>query len=218
MTDRKSVGAAVKLVETFFGTLEAARWDAAAAMVDPGLAATFRNSELASLIAWARHRDAIIAMHQRGEGAVGWSSDGRVDAAIVDQYRATPLHGVPGVQTLADLAAMSPRDFIAKCLEASNGAIMTPDGTRIELRRRVIGGVREGNAIAHVLFRVEGPGVQHTDPLAVEVIRLRAAEAVWHIDPTSLSPGIANIQSLTMLADFTSESASLGVKPGAPDA
>jgi len=215
MNDGKRISDALQMIETFFGALRAAQWDSAAGMIDPDMTIAFRKSELASLIAWARNRDAIIAMHQRREGTVGWSSDGRVDAALLEAYGATPLRGAPGAQTLAELAAVSPRAFIATCLEASNGPILNPDGEPIEMTRRVIGAVSEGNAIVHVLFRVEGPGVEHTDPLSVEVIRLKRAEHVWNVDPTSLSFGIASIHSFTMLADLAGEEAASDVEPRA---
>jgi len=217
MNNVKNLSAALQVIDAFFGALRDAQWDSAAGMIDPDMASAFRKSELASLLAWARHRDAIIAMRHRGEGSVGWSSDGRVDAALVEKYGATPLRGASGAQTLAELAALSPRAFIATCLEASNGPVLNPDGDPIEMKRRVIGGVPEGDAIVHVLFRVEAPGIEHTDPLSVEIVRVRHSGNAWTVDPTSLGFGIASINSFAMLDDLAGEEAPSDAEPRAPD-
>jgi len=90
-----SIAPALDAVVAFFDALRAEQWDAAADMVDADAAAAFRAAELASLTGWAQHRDAMIAARERGE-SMGWSSDGRLNQALLDQYRDTPIRGIPG--------------------------------------------------------------------------------------------------------------------------
>lgn len=218
MADVASITPALDAIERFFEALAGARWETAAEMVDSKAAAAFRESELASLTGWAQHRDAIIAARQGGEGSVGWSSDGRLSQALLDEYGGTPLRGMPGVHTLAQLVALSARAFVAKCLEVANTPLTTPSGERIETRRRVLGGIGDGDAIVHVLFRVEGPGIEHTDPLSVEIVRLRQSDNVWRVDLTPFNFDIASARSLMMFTDLELGAGSTDVEPSAPDA
>ena len=196
-----TIAPALDAVGAFFEALHAEQWDAAAEIVDADAAAAFRESELASLTGWARHRDAMLAARQRGE-SFGWSSDARLDRTLVDQYAATPLRGMRGVHTLGELVALAPRAFIAKCLEVTNQPTLAPSGERIELYRRVLGGVSDGDAFVHIVFRVEGPGVEHTDPHAVDIVRLRRSQDVWRVDLTTFNWDIASTRSVMMITDL----------------
>jgi hypothetical protein len=196
-----SITPALDAVRAFFAALEAERWDAAAEMIDADAAAAFRVSELATLTGWAQHRDAMLAAQQRRESFV-WSSDGHLDRALVDQYGPTPLRGIRGVNTLGALVALTLPAFVATCLEMTNRPRFAPSDERIELNRRVLGGVSDGDALVHVLFRIEGPGVQHTYPHAVEIVRMKRSQDVWRVDLTPFNWDIASARSAMMLTDL----------------
>jgi hypothetical protein len=204
-----NIAPALDAVGAFFAALEAEQWDVAAEMVDADAAAAFRVSELASLTGWAQHRDAMLAAQQRGE-SFGWSSDARFDRALVDQYGATPLRGMRGVNTLGELVALTLPAFVATCLEMTNQPTFAPSGERIELHRRVLGGVSDGDAFVHVLFRIEGPGVQHTDPHAVEIVRMKGSQDVWRVDLTPFNWDIASARSAMMITDLELDAGSDG--------
>jgi hypothetical protein len=51
MNDATHLADSLRVIETFFGALRAAQWDSAAGMIDPDMAISVRDSELASLIA-----------------------------------------------------------------------------------------------------------------------------------------------------------------------
>lgn len=86
MDDDSNIRTAIRLAEHFFAAIDTRQWDAAAEMVDAELAVRFRETELASVIAWARHHDAIIASRQSGEGMVGWSAPPHVNETLLAQY------------------------------------------------------------------------------------------------------------------------------------
>ena len=147
MSESTNVADALAAIEAFFEALRAEQWEAAAEFVDSRAAASFRELELRSLTGWAQHRDAILAAQRSGEGSVGWSSSGRLDYALLEQLGPTPLRGLPGIDTLADLVALSQRTFVARCLEIANARLTTPTGERIESRRHILGGVSDGDSI-----------------------------------------------------------------------
>jgi hypothetical protein len=201
VNDATSVAPALEAVGRFFEALRAQRWDAAAEMVDEDAAAAFRESELASLTGWAQHRDAMIAASRRGE-SMGWSSDERLDRALLEQHSTIPMRGIRGIHSLGELVALPPAAFVAKCLEVTNEPMVAPSGERVESSRRVLGGVSDGETYVHVLFRVEAPGLQHTDPRSVEVIRLKQSQGVWRVDLTTFNWDIASARSAMMITDL----------------
>ena len=168
----------------FFEALHEGRWADAAGLVDAEAAATLREQRLALLIAWVQHRDEIRRAREGGEGGgmFGFSSDGKVDQGQLAVHGTTLLPVFRGSPTLAELASMSTAAFVELLLEVSNSESGPGEEGPFERpRRRVLGEVREGESIAHVLYRQEGAGVRYTNPHHVEVVQLRRTDSAWRV-------------------------------------
>ncbi len=217
MSDPTPVAPALEAANRFFAALSNMDWEAAANMVDVDAATSFREAQLASLLAWAQHRPAMMESRGRSE-SFGWSSDGKFHSDVAEQFVATPITGVAGVETLGELVAMSPLAFVATCLELDNSRSEIPGPEpRIPTRRHVLGGVLDGDAIVHVLYRLEGPDYEYTDAHHVEVLRFREGDHVWRVDLTTSNHDIANGFSFMMLADIGMLPPGTEIEPGAPD-
>ena len=133
-----SIAPALDAVVAFFDALRAEQWDAAADMVDADAAAAFRAAELASLTGWAQHRDAMIAARERGE-SMGWSSGGRLNQALLDQYRDTPIRGMPGAarQAVGAFAHVRARRRMTSRLSYSLGLALCAGRLNAQLPKRV---------------------------------------------------------------------------------
>jgi hypothetical protein len=179
----------------FFEAIRQARWADAAALVDPDAAAELREQQLAMLIAWAQHRDELRRMRESGEGSTmfGFSSNGVIDPELLAAHATIPLLAFSGKPTLGELAAVSTTTFIELLLKVSNGEVgPDKDGPFQRPGRRVIGEVREGDALAHVLYRAEGAGIRYSNPHHVEVLQLRRAGDGWRILLTSSQHDLAD--------------------------
>ena len=178
------LSSAFAAASAFFEAVRQARWADAAALVDPDAAAELRAQQVAMLIAWAQHRDELRRVRESGEGAMsfGYSLNGIVDQELLAAHATIPLPAFRGNPALGELAAASPMAFVELLLEASNGEIgPDKDGPFQRPRRRVIGEVREGDSLAHVLYRAEGTGIRYSNPHHVEVLQLRRAGDEWRI-------------------------------------
>lgn len=159
------------------------------------------------LIAWAQHRDELRRVRESGEGAFGYSSSGIVDPELLAAHAAVPLPAFNGSPTLGALAALSTTAVVELLLEASNGEIGPgKDGPFQRPRRRVIGEVQEGDSVAHVLYREEGPGIRYTNPHHVEVLQLRRTGDVWWILLTASQHDLADGGSMLHMDMSESES------------
>lgn len=199
MPEPSNVADALATARAFFAAIEAERWDEAARMIDVDSGETFRQRELSVLVRWAERRDSLAAMRAKGEGMVAFSTDGRLDLALAEKHGRTQLRGAPGIETLADLIALPLPDFLAKSLELTNTPHTLPSGELFARTRRVLGGVGEGEDMAHVLFRTEGPGIRHTDPHQVEVLRLERIDGAWRVELGIMNHNIIHTSALTML-------------------
>lgn len=168
--------------EAFFSALQRARWNAAAALVDPASAADFRDQNLSMLIAWAENRERIQRVRKAGGGMVAYSSEGTVNTFLLAQFGSTVLRALPGRPTLQQLAESTPAEFVALWLEASDHGI-APDSAGPSGRptRRILGEVLEGDSVAHVLYRPEAPGYEYTNPHHVEILQLRRLGQEWRV-------------------------------------
>jgi len=217
MTDSQLLTRALAAATEFFAALHSGEWEQAANMVDGDTAEAFRDSELASLVAWAQHRPQMIESRARKE-LFGWSSDGKLHPELAAQFADTRLPGVTGIQTLGQLVSMSTIDFVATSLQLGNELPDEPNEEGPDSQRRVLGGVVEGNAMVHVLHRREDRGYEYTDPHHVDVVRFVAREGVWRVDLTTFDQDIAIAHSLMMLADLSRFAPDGDVESRAPDA
>jgi hypothetical protein len=141
-------------------------------MVDPSSLAEFRERELASLVSWAIHRDAMRRARRQGGGSFGWSSDGVLRAEELEQHGDVPLRGFPGAPTLRELAALPADAFGARFLAACRRGPAT---------YHVFGHVPEGDDLAHVVYRDEGPGGRYMDSIHVDVLHARRLDGRWFV-------------------------------------
>jgi hypothetical protein len=183
--------------EQFFRALGNARWMEAATLVDPASASLFRERQLASLVGWALQRDALKAWRKKAEGgSFGWSSDGVVTSEGLAATADTTLAAIPGVSTLGELASMSAAAFVAKYFEISN----SHDAKGGVGPRRILGGVAEGDAMVHVLYRDERAGISYADPYHVDRLRLKQTRSEWFVDLWG-DPEFASGHEFMRLAD-----------------
>jgi hypothetical protein len=173
---------ATHVAAAFFAALHGGRWNDAVALVDEQARIEFHDSEVASLLARAQRRADYRRMRDEG-GGVGYSPDSSANAVLLAEYGEMPVKGIEGIATIADFAALSPAEDLARHLEAGNGPLhrfppsilarmqahakLDPEidlaaiiGTARERpKRRVIGEVHEtigADRIAHVIYRPEG--------------------------------------------------------------
>ncbi len=110
-------------------------------------------------------------------------SDGLPHAELIARYGATPVRGFGTAHTLAEVAALSPREFLARAFALSDSVFTAEDSQRRpQLTRTIVGDVVERDSSAHVLYRTTGPTVHSTDSLAVDVLRLRRRGSGWLVD------------------------------------
>ena len=175
---------------SFFNMLDAKHWTDAAAMVDSASASAIREDDLAMMIAWAQHRAELERiMRRKGSGGLagGFSSDGHVNPTLLAKYGSAPIRGFGGAPTLAAVAALSPREFVADVFALRDTMFNTSSAARQErFTYQIVGEVIEADTIAHVLYRVGGTRVHAPDPLQVSVLRFRRRGDRWLADLTVL--------------------------------
>jgi hypothetical protein len=180
---------ASQAARAFFDMLTQGRWTAAASAVDSTSVAQVRESDLAMMIAWAHYRDEMRGFRQgKGSGGLsgGFSSSGHIDPALLAKYGQTPIPGFDGAPTLAAVAALPERTFLADILALHDTLFMHAAGERAgqKVTYSIVGAVIENDSIAHVLYRISGTQVQVTDPLRVNVLRLRRRADTWLVELT----------------------------------
>lgn len=156
----------------FFAALERSEWRAAASHVDPRTHARHQRIEVSMLLNWAEQRERIRVLAREGGSYAIVASD-TVDTAALRKYGSTPVRGYRETPTLAQLAALSPAEFMARYLETG--------GELLRERRRIVGEVVENDSVAHVLYRSDDPHVQYEDPFYVQVLNLRKSGGRWYV-------------------------------------
>jgi hypothetical protein len=187
----------------FFAALNDHRSADAAAMVDSTDVEILRNAHLSMLIAGAKYR--ADQAHQRRDGSggmSGYSSDGLIHPEMIARYGSSPIRGFGSATTLAEVAALDPREFLARALAAS-AAMLDSSGAEkpAGVIRTVLGQVLEGDSVAHIVYRTSGAGVRFTDPLHAELLRLRRHGGSWWIDLTVMDNQIMSGVLLWMAND-----------------
>ena len=135
-------------------------------------AETRRQRDVAIAIAIAE----LEATRQGSSGLVRGS--GTVDSASLRRHGAYPVRTLRGVSTLAEAAALEPRDFMARMMEAATAG--HPDVHANRRVHRYLGIVVENDSVAHALFRDEG-GMVLDD--SASVLELRRIGGRWYIEP-----------------------------------
>jgi hypothetical protein len=166
-----------------------ADWRAVIGLIDPADITAFRDHELAVL---TDRTEAVLAARREGHRMQGFSSSAVLDLERLARVGSEPQEAFPGGTTLAELATLSPVDFLGACMEAGVAAAKrlkeraqehghldnTTDSIRS--RRRVIGVQAEGEDLAHVLYRWEGPQAD-SHPTCVDVRTARLRDGEWRV-------------------------------------
>src|SRR5882724_6971937 len=102
-----------QVARAFFDALKRSDWDSAASLADSEWLVTYRARQIRIIEA------VVIATKGLGGLAVGRESGSvpadTFSARLLRQYGSKPVHGFPGVATLADLERLSPRAFLSQC-------------------------------------------------------------------------------------------------------
>lgn len=190
--------AAEAVARNLFLALQEARWDDATALMHPDVLTSMRERSLRYARAHAEHGGSDISWEpddpDMPEAVAEWfEAKAREDA---ERY-GPPLEQVYGVRSLEALEALSPRDFFARLLAASDPlAIMRRLMTEKDLAlledraveaflrpaRNVMGSIMEGDSIVYVTYGVRhGPPASDYRRLAVLPIALTGAG--WRARP-----------------------------------
>ncbi len=175
------------VARAFFRAIGDEKWSTAAAYFDPTTLRAFRDHGIRNLLGWAKAGAPTAANRRPGQSAaIGWSSDG--DTADLAKYDTVPVVTQGGATTIGALARLSPVAFAARTLEAAyaRGAGRT--------NFTVLGDVREGTTLAHVVYRVDDAGVTYFTPnMYRPELHLRREAGAWKIIADLATLGPANI-------------------------
>ena len=196
------------VVQGYFAAIDGRRWRDAVALLDPEQLGPAREIMLGTLVGWIQQRDRLRRMQRRrrSSGAlIPLSYEGTLAEAL-SRFGDTPLPAIPGVRTLRDLAELPTPEFTARLLEASDlRSVESFRRTAEGSTRRVLGTVAEGDSIAHVLYRSEGPNVRHDDPYHVEVVATVRRGERWHVRRRPGEAGSGSFAFLLMRLDEADE-------------
>jgi hypothetical protein len=168
---------------------EGADWPTVIALLDPADVLSFRDRELAVL---TDRTEAVLDARSAGRPMQGFASRAILDPERLARLGSEPQEAFPGGATLSDLAALSPVDFLATCMEAGLAAARRlrdrakERGFRDEAGdfsspdRRVIGVLPEGTILAHVLYRWEGAKAD-PHPTRVDMRTVRLIDGEWRV-------------------------------------
>jgi hypothetical protein len=161
-----------------FSAFERGDWATVAASIDSAAAKTFRESELALLASWLASREALQAAKKTGTTFYGYSSDGILKSEDIAKHGSTRIEAFLGKPTFGDLVRLEPQLFLRRWLESVHSE---PRDSTIAIRRRIVGVVLEGDSLAHVLYRPEGPGIEYEHVWTTEILVLQRRNAAWKV-------------------------------------
>jgi len=159
----------------FFAAMDAGRWDAVAALILP--ASAQRQRDLALFQAIVELEQATAAPGTGGTVVVSGSA--AVDSAMLRRHGGHRIRPMRGAATLAEAAALEPREFLARFMESLAG----PPGTAQTRTHQYIGVLVENDSVAHALFREHGG--QPRDELDADVLDLRRSGGRWYVSLSS---------------------------------
>jgi hypothetical protein len=150
--------------------------------IDSAEVIAFRDEHLDELVGWARFEGPEAKRRKHG-GMSGYSINGG-ERSDLENYASLKLPVFSDVATLGELAALTPIQFLAKWIEATQRRGGWESGGP-DARRRVLGEVIEGDSLAHVLYRFERSphdSLETRVPKAetdVQMLTLRRTGLVW---------------------------------------
>jgi len=169
--------AAVDAATAFFGDIDAQRWAAAAHAVDPETALRCRDAALTVLLRWAAMQSARpTPPGARAAFEIRMTSD----PAQLDRFGSTPLNGVRGISTLAELAALTPDEFVAASFEHQHGSQAGDTGSEMPARE-ILAAIGDGALAAQILYRTHSSEMR-SFARPVEQLRMRLRDGRWFVD------------------------------------
>lgn len=170
--------AAVDAATAFFGDIDAQRWAAAAHAVDPETALRCRDAALTVLLRWAAMQSARpTSPGARAAFEIRMTSD----SAQLDRFGSTPLNGVRGISTLAELAALTPDEFVAASFEHQHGSEPGDTGSETP-EREILAAIGDGALAAQILYRTHGSSEMRSFARPVEQLSMRLRDGRWFVD------------------------------------
>ena len=164
-------------LEAAFAALAARDWPALVRHIDAEALAMLRVSELGSMIFAAEQR---MAGNTRGGG---YEPEELVSAEHLSRVGGERVTAFLGEPTIAELAVLAPTDFFRSWCAAAFGS--TPSTRSV---RQVVAAVREGDDLAHVLYRRERFtfGESNRDlvalrPGSLEIMAVRRHGTTWRL-------------------------------------
>lgn len=144
-----------EVARAVFSALERSDWDVFASMFDLDERARFCDKQLAILAALADYQSNFFG--GVSGGFAGLAIPEKPDPIALQCHADTPIRFFRGNPTLRELAAMSPTRFMSECLTIMNEG---PDAASLQrqrsARRSILGAVKEGEGLTHVVYKVDG--------------------------------------------------------------
>ena len=163
----------------FLAALDGHQWAAAAGFLSDASARRQRDLTLSFALAQLE----TLQKHGGGGNFV-LSGSGALDSARLRRFAAHRVRSLRGVSTVAEAAALEPREFLARMMES---AVTGPPGAIAQpASHRYLGIVVENDSVAHALFREEGPGAYKRFDQGAEVLELRREGGRWYVLPNEL--------------------------------
>lgn len=189
------------VVRAYFAALEAERFEEAVGYLEPASATAFRQHQIEVARAAAELSAAASEPDEPGS-ATQFSPIQQPIPRAASFPSPTPLvRKFAGIETLDQLQQLEPSEMLLRFLQTRTpeyqrrqtvreGRIPAPDDNLPPEERQVLGAVREGEALAHVVFRSTSDFLRNEIPPMLDVVTLRRTDAGWRIVFRVEPPGI----------------------------